>query len=62
MRSKFEIIEDGEFLTFVISFFPPLPSTTFLPLPTPPIANPEPGPGSSIKTLDLRASSHIPYL
>ena len=35
-HSKYKVIEDAPFLTFVISFIPPVPSTTFLPLPTPP--------------------------
>jgi len=42
MQSKFEAIDDGQFLTFVVSFFPPPSSMTFL--PSPPIASPEPSP------------------
>jgi hypothetical protein len=47
MQSKFEAIDDGQFLTFVVSFFPPPPSMTFL--PSPPVASPEPSPSSSTK-------------
>jgi len=42
MQSKFEAMENGEFVTFVILFFPPAPS--ILPIPSP-----EPGPGLLVK-------------
>ena len=35
-QSKYKVIENSPFLTFVITFLPPVPSVTFLPLPTPP--------------------------
>jgi hypothetical protein len=45
MKSQFETKEGDAFLTFVISFLPP--PTTFLPVPTAPVANTEPNQGKS---------------
>lgn len=44
MQSQFETMEEDPFLTFVISFYPP--PTTFPSVPTSPVANSEPAPGS----------------
>lgn len=44
MQSTFTALEDDQFLTFVILFYPPVPMTIFSPLQTTPITSPEPGP------------------
>jgi hypothetical protein len=44
MQSTFTALEDDQFLTFVILFYPPVPMTIFPPLQTTPITSPEPGP------------------
>jgi len=44
MQSTFTALEDSQFLTFVILFYPPVPMTIFLPLQTTPITSPEIGP------------------
>jgi hypothetical protein len=44
MQSTFTALEDDQFLTFVILFYPPVPMTIFHPLQTTPITSPEPGP------------------
>jgi hypothetical protein len=46
MQSTFAAPEDDHFLTFVILFYPPVPTITFPPLSTTPITSPEPGLGS----------------
>jgi len=47
MQSTFTALEDDQFLTFVILFYPPVPMTIFHPLQTTPITSPEPGPPST---------------
>lgn len=46
MQSKFEAMNDSQFLTFVLLFYPPVAAITFPLTQTTSIANPEPGPGS----------------
>ena len=61
MQSKYEVIEDSQFLTFVISFLPPVTSTAFLPLPTPPPTSVGSSTGPLIKhsTLKFRLVLHV---
>src|SRR5260221_14521693 len=61
MQSKFEAIDECQFLTFVISFFPPAPSTISLPLLTTPITSLESGPGSSTKQPTCQFVSYISF-
>lgn len=44
MQSAFTALEDDQFLTFVILFYPPVPMTNYPPLQTTPITSPESGP------------------
>ena len=46
MQSAFATLEDDQFLTFLILFYPPVSATTFPPLQTTPISSPEPSPRS----------------
>ncbi|KAH9996975.1 hypothetical protein BJV74DRAFT_827209 [Russula compacta] len=57
MQSKFEAMDDSQFLTFVLLFYPPAAAITFPLLQTTSIANPEPGPASASSSESSSASS-----
>jgi len=57
MQSKFEAMEDNEFVTFVILFYPPAPSTIISPIQTVPISSPEPGPASLLLSSSSESGS-----
>lgn len=47
IQSTFTTVENDQFLTFVILFYPPVPMTIFPPLQTTSVSSPEPGPRPS---------------
>ncbi|KAI0288712.1 hypothetical protein BC826DRAFT_662960 [Russula brevipes] len=54
MQSKFEPVQGSPFLTFIILFYPPVPTTTFAPPPRPSITIPGPGSGSLVNLSTCR--------